>query len=351
MMLRSLKLTALRAARGSGALRLINRSDWRQRRLLILGYHGVSQADEHEWDSSLFMPQEMVRARFELVRSRGYTVLPLAEALRRLHNGSLADRSVAITFDDGSADFFSRAYPLLQEFGFPVTLYLTTYYSRDQRPVFPPMCGYLLWSGRTRRISGQDLVPNGGSLDLVHSGRRRSAFRAIVRWAAERRLDAAQKDDLLGTLAERVGVDYDALRRRRLLQIMSAAEIAQLDPKLVDVQLHTHRHRVPLNRELFRREIEDNRREIARITQSSRLLTHFCYPSGVTHPQFLPWLRELGIESATTCYTGISSAATDPLMLPRLIDTSSLTTLEFESWLTGAAALLPTRRLRVAHAE
>ncbi len=350
-MLRSLKLTALRAARGSGALRLIDGSDWRHRRLLILGYHGVSQADEDQWDSSLFMPQEMVRSRFELLRRGGYAVLPLGEAIQRLHDGSLSDRSVAITFDDGSADFYSRAYPLLQEFGYPVTLYLTTFYSRDQRPVFPPMCGYLLWRGRTRRISGQDLVPHGGSLDLADPTQRRSAFEAILRWAAERRLDASQKDDLLGTLAERVGVDFVDLCQRRLLQIMSREEIAQLDPKLVDVQLHTHRHRTPLNRELFRREVEDNRREIARITHSSRLLTHFCYPSGVTHPHFLPWLRELGIESATTCYTGIASAATDPLMLPRLIDTCSLTTLEFESWLTGAAALLPTRRLRVAHAD
>jgi peptidoglycan/xylan/chitin deacetylase (PgdA/CDA1 family) len=350
-MLKSLKLTALRAARGSGALRLINSSDWRHRRLLILGYHGVSQADEHEWDSSLFMPQEMVRSRFELLRHGGYAVLPLAEAIQRLRDGSLPDRSVAITFDDGSADFFSRAHPLIQEFGFPVTLYLTTFYSRDQRPVFPPMCSYLLWWGRTRRISGQDLVPNGGPLDLTNPAKRRSAFEAIVGWAAERQLDAAHKDDLLGTLAERVGVDYQALRQRRLLQIMSAEEIAQLDPRAVDVQLHTHRHRVLLNRELFRREIEDNRREIARLTGSSRALTHFCYPSGVTHPQFLPWLRELGIESATTCYPGIASADTDPLMLPRLVDTCSLTTLEFESWLTGGAALLPSRRLRVEHQD
>ena len=72
--------------------------------------------------------------------------------------------------------------------------------------------------------------------------------------------------------------------------------------------------------------------------------THFCYPSGVHDPAFLPWLEELGVVSATTCQPGIATRASHRLLLPRLLDTSVLSVVEFEGWLAGAASMMPRRR-------
>jgi peptidoglycan/xylan/chitin deacetylase (PgdA/CDA1 family) len=109
----------------------------------------------------------------------------------------------------------------------------------------------------------------------------------------------------------------------------------------VDIQLHTHRHRTPKDRSLFLREIEDNRKSIQAMTNVSA--THFCYPSGVYDEAFLPWLEEAGVVSATTCDTGFASRGSHPLLLPRLLDVSGLSDLEFEGWLTGVSAALPRR--------
>src|SRR5215207_8595746 len=87
--LRRLKQQTLRAARGSGVLSLARESAWRGRRLLILGYHGISSADEHEWDGELYIPLTLLRRRFVALRAGGYAVLPLNEAVRRLYDGSL----------------------------------------------------------------------------------------------------------------------------------------------------------------------------------------------------------------------------------------------------------------------
>src|ERR1035438_4748450 len=47
---------------------------WRQQRLLILGYHGLSLKDEHEW-SGLFITPAFFRARLEVLARLRYQVL------------------------------------------------------------------------------------------------------------------------------------------------------------------------------------------------------------------------------------------------------------------------------------
>jgi hypothetical protein len=140
-MLRTAKLALLGGAGKLGLTKLVLNSGWRSRRLLILCYHGVSLDDEHEWDSSLYMHRDLFRRRMQTLVDLRCNVLPLQEALERVRNGTLPPRSVAITFDDGSYDFYRLSWPILKFFGFPVTLYFTTYYSDFNRPVFDVMCG------------------------------------------------------------------------------------------------------------------------------------------------------------------------------------------------------------------
>jgi peptidoglycan/xylan/chitin deacetylase (PgdA/CDA1 family) len=345
--LKTIKRRTLAAAHGAGIMSLARESGWRGKRLLILGYHGVSTDDEHLWDSSLYIPPALLRARLEALRTGAYEVLPLGDAISRLYDGTLPPRAVAITFDDGATDFFTQARPLLEEFGFPATVYLTTYYSRYQRPVFNTMLRYLLWKARDRTLSTTGLTDTGETIALASEGDRDRAFAVVAGACAARRLSGAEKDNILTEVATRLRLDYDDLLRRRVLHIMSPDEVSRLPRDLIDVQLHTHRHRVPTEANGFEREIVDNRREIMSMTSSDNdNVRHFCYPSGVTNPSFPEWLRRHGVTSATTCFPGIASRESDPLLLPRLIDTVSLSDVEFEGWLTGASAFLPRRRVQ-----
>jgi peptidoglycan/xylan/chitin deacetylase (PgdA/CDA1 family) len=348
-MLKQIKRTVLRASKGAGTFRLLRNSEWRRSRLLVIGYHGVSLDDEHRWKPTLYITPSVLEERFKILRDGGYTVLPLGEAVHRLAAGTLPPRSVALTFDDGIADFALEAFPLLKRFGFPATVYLTTYYTRFNRPIFGLICSYMLWKTARAEVRSTDLVPGAESesWSLRSPLDRQRAHQAIVRYADSTGLSARDKDELARHVALALGIDYDTLVERRILRLLDPAEVTALSAAGVDFQLHTHRHRTPVDEQAFAREIEDNRRVLAELT--GRSTSHFCYPSGVYEPEFLPWLKDAGVLSATTCDTGIASRHTDPLLLPRLIDTMNLSAVEFESWVSGAGAFLPLRRHQPTH--
>lgn len=340
-MLKQGKQAVLRSLKRSGVFTIVDRSKWRRQRLLILGYHGIAISDEQLWDDGHFISQDLFRRRLQLLKTSGCAVLPLDEAIQRLYANDLPPRAVAITFDDGTTDFHQRAFPVLHEFGFPVTLYLTTFYSDYQKPIFDLMISYLLWKGREHVLDLSRIIGIRSESTLSDKTARDAVTGDIRTFARNEGLSAGEKDALARSLAEQFKIDYDALLGQRKLHVVSPAEVAELSREGVDVQLHTHRHRTPRNRELFLREIEDNRRHLRGLT--GKTAEHFCYPSGDYDAVFLPWLKEAGIVSAATCDTGLASRDSDPLLLPRLLDVSNLSPVEFEGWLTGISSALPTR--------
>ena len=127
-LLKFCKRGAFRTLKGAGAMALLQRTAHpRTRRLPILCYHGIAVDDEDRWDPALFMSQSTFERRMRLLREGRYHVVTLTEGLRRLREGRLAPRSVAITFDDGNHDFFTRALPVLKRYGLPATVYLTSF--------------------------------------------------------------------------------------------------------------------------------------------------------------------------------------------------------------------------------
>ncbi len=343
--LRTAKLLALTAGKSLGVFRALSRSHWRKNQLLILAYHGVSLDDEHLWNSDLYVTPEYFRSRMQALKDYGCNVLPLGEALQRMENGTLPECSVVITFDDGGCDFYYQAFPILREFGWPATIYLTSYYAKYNRPVFDVMCSYLLWKGQGRVVNVNGLLNGVASLDLRSDAQRQSAVMAIREFTRHEKFSAQAKDELLTALAERLSVDYQTILRKRILHLLSVDECAKLAAQGVDIQLHTHRHHSPKSRESFLLELRENR---SFITEFAKLPQHFSYPHGLYEDCFAPWFSACEVTSATTCEPGLATNRSDIYKLPRVVDTSSLQLVELEGWISGFSKFLPRKAVQEA---
>lgn len=104
----------------------------------ILMYHSVSNARETEAHPYFWVntTPERFEEQMRFLKENGYDVISLAGAAGRLLDGhpekNAPAPAVVITFDDGFRDFYLNAFPVLQEHGFPSTVFLPTAYIGDQ---------------------------------------------------------------------------------------------------------------------------------------------------------------------------------------------------------------------------
>jgi peptidoglycan/xylan/chitin deacetylase (PgdA/CDA1 family) len=92
---------------------------------VILMYHGIGASDE---DASCFVvPRRRFRWQMAWLYWRGYRVIPLPELTAALADCRLAPaRAVVLTFDDGYADNYHEALPILRRYGFSATFFLVS---------------------------------------------------------------------------------------------------------------------------------------------------------------------------------------------------------------------------------
>ncbi|MEM9975241.1 MAG: polysaccharide deacetylase family protein [Pseudomonadota bacterium] len=91
----------------------------------ILMYHAVTEGSPplNDW---CYLPAQQFDAHMATLRRLGLKVVPLSEAVARLQDGSLNERVVAITFDDGYANNATTALPILERYELPATIFLVS---------------------------------------------------------------------------------------------------------------------------------------------------------------------------------------------------------------------------------
>lgn len=126
-------------------------------RVSVLMYHSVGN------NKSLFTVSKKDFARqLEFLKRGGFKVVSLSWLVEKLRSqGSLADKTVALTFDDGYQDNFFNAWPLLKQNNFPATIFLPTNYigrelSNSQNVSLP-----VLTSRQIKELSDSGLIEFG----------------------------------------------------------------------------------------------------------------------------------------------------------------------------------------------
>ncbi len=342
----SIKHIALRGLRFCGGFALSERLT--AAGLRILCYHGIAIQDEDRFRPKLFMRSESFCKRMDWLVANGYRAIRLDDAIDQLNRGEVPQRAVVITFDDGWWGCLDGAFRKLAALSWPATLYSTTYYTQVQQPVFNVAVDYLIWKCGATMLEMNALSSQWSDrIDLGDPKQLRQASDRI-RGHGDRDLDAMDRTALLYRLAAALGFDpIELFERRRILTLMSMSELRDAAAMGIDIQLHTHRHRLPADDAVTStQELVDNRAALAAAAVTE--LRHLCYPSGQYDQRIFPVLEASGIVSATTTDAGINFPGEQLLSLARFLDGEDVHSIEFQSELAGTHELY--RRIRAGQA-
>lgn len=281
-------------------------------RLSILIWHRVLPAPDP------MFPGEMHRRRFETVLkrlARWANVLPLPEAVERLKEGTLPERAVAITFDDGYADNFTVAAPLLQRYRMPATFFIATDY----------LDGGCMWNDRlieSIRRSPLTMLTAGafGSYDISSWLARRETAEFLLDQI--KYLEPAEREEAVRVVARAAYIDYpeDLMMRRD--------EVRSLQGMGMTLGAHTCSHPIlsRLPDDLARKEIASGRSDLEAIINARVGL--FAYPNGKPGRDYeakhVQMIYEMGFDAAVSTAWGASRHGDDVFQLRR-----------FSPWDTG----------------
>jgi peptidoglycan/xylan/chitin deacetylase (PgdA/CDA1 family) len=103
----------------------------RSRRIPILMYHSISGEmgnAVHPYYQTNTSPQ-IFAEHMKFLHDNEYSVINLKELSQFLNDEKDEDRkAVVLTFDDGFSDFYTEAFPILEQHGYPASVFLPTAY-------------------------------------------------------------------------------------------------------------------------------------------------------------------------------------------------------------------------------
>lgn len=305
----------------------------------VLAFHGVTaETPGHLCNHhGLHLHTPIFERLMSFIAAR-YQTIPLARVVDWLEGrGTLPNRAVVVTFDDGYRNVLTQAAPILKAMGIPATFFVATDFVHGGKMLWTDQLLSALFLTRVPRLS---IEWSGGAFDL-------SLGNDVDKIAADRRLLAVCKslpDDerlsLLARVIERLDTEESRLASAWAdFEPVSPDELKRLPDYGIEVGSHTCSHAIVkrMTTGQMTRELGESKRLIE--ASVGRPCEQFSYPNG-SPADFDARTRQQVVAAGYRCaVTTIKAAVTpgqDPFEIPRCVLTHNRITLsEFAAELSG----------------
>lgn len=276
---------------------------WVQARVLggaiILGYHRVANVVRDEYEICVTL--DHFAEQMEVV-SRYLHPVSLSMLVQYLRAGTIPQKTVAVTFDDGYSDNLYQAKPILEKYAVPATVFVCTGYSGKE--FWWDELERLVMSSQAdlhtlRLLVGEDRFAWDQSNARIGAGDRedRSRFHhALYHFLLP--LDKADQNHVLNKIRGWSGISPDETPASRA---MDHHELVQLvDGGLIELGSHTRNHlMLPLlSRAQKREEIIIGKRDLELLL--GKQIDGFAYPNGRASEDVKKIVQEAGFTFACT---------------------------------------------------
>ncbi len=286
------------------------RLSWKKRKEpsgRILIYHRVND------DLDPFFPSITTQLFEEEMRhlARHYKVVSLGGMLKHFEDGS-PEPLLAITFDDGYQDNYQNAFPILQRYGLPATIFLTTGSIDSRQPLWFEQLAEAVKKTTREHLDLEIDIPR---RFWMRTQRERLEANARI-FDIMRRLPDTQRRQSMGHILKELALGLEDRRNKML----TWDEIRLMKAQGIDFGGHTVTH--PFISQLTAGQVAWEVRECKRRIEDELQVPVDCfaYPNG-REEDFGEWNKEAihqaGYRTAVTTIWGQNYRTTDRLELRR----------------------------------
>jgi peptidoglycan/xylan/chitin deacetylase (PgdA/CDA1 family) len=273
-----------------------------QARPLILMYHRVQDALYDPW--SLCVSPAHFKEQMEVLH-RSCNVLSLPNLIERMQQVSMPENAVAITFDDGYADNFTHAFPVLSQWQIPATFFLSTSLVNTSRSFWWDELAQLILTERITPevaisiVDGYALNQNkclNDDLD-IQTDPLLAVYRML--WNRINPLSIDDRNTVMQALESAASSRVDQSTPSMLNEI----QIRDLSRhSLITIAAHTDHHlSLPAqNDETISKEISSSCDMLETLT--SKRPTLFSYPFGQYDERVIAHVKDAGLTAAVTTF-------------------------------------------------
>ncbi len=278
----------------------------KRKKLFILIYHRVLEKSDFmrpgEVDKITFTWQMKLLAKY-------FNVLPLHDALQKMQADTLPSRAVCITFDDGYADNYTNALPILKQFNLSATFFVANGFLNGGR----------MWNDtvieavRNFQQLELDLTAIAlGRYDVSDNDKKHQAALKIIQQI--KHLSPALRDQNTAFIA----AQSEDLPNNLM---MTSGQLKQLHQNGMEIGGHTVNHPIlaKLDAQTAEHEIKENKSFLENLLDSS--LRYFAYPNGKSLEDYLPehvqLVSDAGYKAALSTQWGVANCSSDQWQLPR----------------------------------
>jgi peptidoglycan/xylan/chitin deacetylase (PgdA/CDA1 family) len=306
--------------------------------LRILAYHRV-------WDEppeTFAFDEELISANSEEFHrqmswiKRDFEVLSFADLhICAQENRSWPRRALIVTFDDGYADNYTHAFPILKELNLPATIFLSTGYLHAPRLFWWDLIAYCVKQTSLAKVKLPAISPQALSFESKRA--RRLTINKILLWIKSVPDDVknAFLDDLPTVLEVTLPSDIASATQLNWEQVREMAQ------NRIEFGGHSVTHPILSNIDStqLEREIAGCKHDIE--THLEREVLVFSYPNGQSSPTVHDAVQRAGYRFSTAYHAGVAHPSLGNYGLPRIaVET------EFSFSIFQANLLFPSIMLR-----
>ena len=322
-----MKKTLLKTFYNLGAFAPFHRTT--RGKVLILTYHRFSrEADLAKTSAAEFA------AHLAYLKKHNQ-VLSLSDAAENLQNGkSLPPNATVITIDDGYADAYEIAFPILKEFDFPATLFAVTDFLDAKLWLWTDLMRYVLTETTENFLIAE--FENGAAIKtkLVDARQRLTAAERVN--SILKKLPNEEKEAKIKLIAESLNVKIPALPTSEFAPV-SWAQAREMDADNLRVESHTVTHPILTNVNQAQLDYELHASKERLQNELSRPVKTFCYPNGSLNETIWQAVKNNGYQCAVTTAYGFNQPNANPFLLNRIsaqpaIENFAQSVSGFEAW-------------------